>query len=67
MDELEKFHLELLRNATLRESLLGCENPQTFTDLVVRTGAEHGYAFTRDEVTAAIDANRRAWFERWVS
>jgi hypothetical protein len=37
-----------------------------FLQQTVRLGEANGFRFTVEDVRSALQANRRAWIERWV-
>jgi hypothetical protein len=66
LDSLNQFRRAVLEDASLRESLRGTQDLETFLALVLRAGRERGYEFTRAEVEELLRQGRRAWLERWV-
>ena len=45
---------------------LASSAPGAFVSVVVAAAAERGLAVQPAEVDAAVNAGRRAWFERWI-
>jgi predicted ribosomally synthesized peptide with nif11-like leader len=65
-ESFEQFRQLVLRDLVLQERLREVDDRETFPTLVVRVGEEQGYAFTAEDVEAAIRTNGRAWVERWI-
>ena len=65
-ESFEQFRQLVLRDLVLQERLREFDDREAFPALVVRAGEELGYAFTAEDVEAAIRANGRAWVERWI-
>lgn len=66
LDRLEQFRQLVLRDAALQERLREPSSQADFVARLQQLGREHGYDFTADDVAAALNAARRAWFERWM-
>jgi len=64
--DLEQFRELVLRDPVLQEELRTPEDVNKFLALVLQSGQERGFDFTQDDVTAAMQASRRAWMERWI-
>ncbi|GGF26816.1 hypothetical protein GCM10011611_36050 [Aliidongia dinghuensis] len=62
--QFEAFRDLVLRDAALLAPLRREEEPTRFSELVVETGRQLGFRFTRDDVASALQAARRAWLER---
>jgi len=62
----DHFHRLVLQEAQLQEKLREISDRAAFIRHVVALGAEHDYNFTAEEVTVAMQANRRAWLEQWT-
>lgn len=62
----ERFRAQVLNDLQLQAELCTCEDLGTFVDLVRRAGSARGHHFTSEDVRAAHNAGRRAWFERNV-
>ena len=60
----EQFRSVVLDDPGLQAALHGLEDPALFIDMVTRLGRERGHRFTAEDVRAALQAGRRAWFER---
>jgi predicted ribosomally synthesized peptide with nif11-like leader len=65
-DDLERFREMVPRDSVLQEQLRTPEDVNKFVALVLQLGRERGFDFTQDDVTAAMQASRRAWMERWI-
>ena len=55
--DLEKFYQVVTDDPTLAQQFELITNREHFLKLVVRLGAQKGYAFTASEVEASIEAN----------
>ena len=42
------------------------EEPEAFVIEVVAVGAEHGFMFDADDVTAALREGQRLWLAAWT-
>lgn len=51
---LEQFYTELLKDPMLQERLKAATSPENLTELAVELGKTKGYAFTKEEVLAAM-------------
>lgn len=60
----ERFHAIVLADLGLQAELLGLEDTVRFVDAVTRCGRDRGHRFTTEDVRAAMQAGRRAWFGR---
>ena len=60
--ELEAFQALVRADGALQAQLRATVDPAAFLRLVVALGAAHGYRFTVDDVRAALQASRSAWF-----
>jgi hypothetical protein len=64
--DLEQFRELVLRDPVLQEQLRTPEDVNKFLALVLEVGQARGFDFSRDDVTAAMQASRRSWMERWI-
>ena len=64
-EQLEEFRRLVLEDEPLQQQLQRPPDRDTFLTLTVRLGQEHGYAFTVEDVEAALADGRRTWIERW--
>ncbi len=62
--DFERFRDQVLQDPGLQEQLVQIENREAFLQRVVELGQHNGYSFGAEEVTWAMQANRRAWLER---
>ncbi len=62
--DFERFRERVLQDMRLQEQLWDVEDRNAFVQLLLSLGREHGYSFGAEEVTAALQASRRAWIER---
>lgn len=62
----QAFRNLVLHDPALQEALRCSPDRAAFVALVVRLGAERGCTFSAGDVSTAMQANRRAWLERWV-
>jgi hypothetical protein len=65
-DALRALVSQVLEEPGLWAELLALDDRERFAARVSSLGAERGLEVTPDDVTAALDARRREWFERWV-
>jgi len=65
-ESFDNFSNLVLKDFDLQQQLRTPDNLESFVELAVSLGNERGYAFTVEDVTAAYNKNRRAWFERWL-
>ena len=66
-ENFDRFRNLVLEDVTLQDQLKDITDYQLFADTVVNIGNERGYRFTKLEVESAVNASRRAWFERWIT
>jgi predicted ribosomally synthesized peptide with nif11-like leader len=64
--DLDRFRNLVLRDHALQEQLREPGDGDDFLALVLQLGQARGFDFTEGDVTAAMQASRRAWIERWV-
>lgn len=64
--DLERFRELVLRDPVLQEQLQGIRDRDSFVALVLQAGQARGFIFTADDVTVAMQADRRVWMERWI-
>lgn len=62
----EAFRNRVLAEPVLQEELRDIPERAIFTERILALGQAHGYEFTADDVTNALQASRRAWIERWI-
>lgn len=63
-ESFEEFRARVFADAALQAQLRAVAGADDLVALCVRLGAERGYHFTDEDVTAAMTAARRAWLER---
>ena len=63
---LEDFTELVLEDPALLAQLRRFTNMDEFLEQTVRLGEANGFRFTVEDVRSALQANRRAWIERWV-
>jgi Aspartyl/Asparaginyl beta-hydroxylase/Nif11 domain len=63
---LEGFKELVLEDSALLAQLRPITNMEEFLRQTVRLGEANGFRFTVEDVRSALQANRRAWIERWV-
>jgi len=56
----------VLVDRQLHEQLRATANLESFIALAVRLSRERGCDLTAEEIRAAVQKHRRAWFERWI-
>lgn len=64
-DDWAAFRELVFDDPVLARTLAGVA-PGAFASEVVAAAAERGLAVQPAEVDAAVNAGRRAWFERWI-
>ena len=64
--DLAQFRAYVGCDAVLQAQLLTITDRGEFITTVIETGRVLGFAFTADEVEAAMRANQRGWAERWI-
>lgn len=65
-ESFEQFRDLVLEDLSLQEKLRGFVERDVFVLRVVEAGAALGFEFTVEDVREAMNANRRAWIERWI-
>ena len=65
-EALKEFSKLVFQNVSLQERLRQVMDEGLFLSLVVRLGEEHGFIFNEQDVAGALQANRRAWIEKWI-
>lgn len=65
-ESFEQFRQLVLQDPALQKPLREAPDRETFTRLLLQSGAERGYGFTDEDVENALRAGQRAWLERWV-
>ena len=65
-EALNGFCSLVFHDVSLQERLRQVMDEGLFIDLAVRLGEERGYIFNEQDVAGALQANRRAWIEKWV-
>ena len=65
-EQLDRFRDLVLQDSGLQAELRDILDPTAFVARVVELGRERGYEFSAAEVEAAMQAERRAWIERWI-
>jgi len=63
---LEQFCERVLENQSWQETLRRIPDRTAFLASVVQLGMEQGCVFTGEEVQGVMQANHRAWIERFV-
>jgi hypothetical protein len=64
-EEFEKFRTLVLQDEALQK-ILREAHPDEFVSAVIETGKQNGFLFSAQDVEDAMQANRRAWIERWI-
>ena len=62
--QLERFCAQVLGDPLLQAELRAEAEPARFVALALAVGRRHGFAFTAEDVDAAMGRARRAWLER---
>ena len=58
--------MAVLSDAALQEQLRAAPDEAALFERVLALGRERGYEFSEQDLRAVVDANRRAWLERWL-
>ena len=66
LESLEQFKQTVFDDDSLAALLRAEDDRERFVALVVRLGAERGYAFTAREIAAAMREARSEWLRRLV-
>lgn len=61
-----EFQRVVIDDAAMFSRLQAVSEPDAFAALAVQLGRERGFAFTPDDVAAALQAARRDWIERHI-
>ena len=56
----------VLSDTALQEELRAAPDEAVLFERVLALGREHGYELSVQDLRVVIDANRRAWLERWI-
>jgi hypothetical protein len=62
----DAFYDQVLLDMDLQKVLAQIADREMFVQQVVSLGKTHGYIFDRETVLLAMQAQRRAWIERWI-
>jgi hypothetical protein len=62
----DAFYQWVLEDPALQVKLRELTEREAFIQGVVALGQAHGYCFSAEAVTMTMQANRRAWLERWI-
>jgi len=65
-EDLDRFRELVLEDSELQEQLREPNDVDKFRALVLQLGQERGFDFSEGDVTAAMQASKRAWMERWI-
>ena len=58
--------MAVLSDAELQEQLRALPDEAALFERVLALGRERGYEFSEQDLRAVVNANRRAWLERWL-
>lgn len=61
-----QFRSIVLGDAALQEELRAAPDEAALFERVLALGRERGYELSGQDLRAVVDANRRAWLERWI-
>ena len=56
----------VLSDVALQGELRAAPDEATLFERVLALGRERGYELSEQDLRAVVDANRRAWLERWI-
>jgi hypothetical protein len=62
----DEFRQLVLSDRALQQDLLQAVDERSLFDKVLARGRERGYAFSEQDLEAAVRINRRGWLERWL-
>jgi hypothetical protein len=58
--------MAVLNDAALQDQLRATPDEAALFAMVLALGRERGCEFSEEDLRAVVDANRRAWLERWL-
>jgi len=61
-----KIRTIVLGDAALQEELRAAPDEAALFERVLALGRERGYELSGQDLRVVVDANRRAWLERWI-
>jgi hypothetical protein len=62
----QQFEQAVFRDPALVKELSGASSLPELMAKVIATGRERGFELTEEDLGVVVNANRRAWLERWV-
>lgn len=66
IENFHRFQQVVYSDPALLESLRQAPSLPALISQVLTLGQEGGYDFSEQDVQAVLNANRRAWLERWL-
>jgi hypothetical protein len=66
MPGFSQFLIMVLEDGCLRDELLAAPDLSALFVCAIAGARERGLELTEEELRAVVNANRRAWLERWV-
>lgn len=66
IEDLEKLRTIVFRDETLQKDLQAISDREEFVERVLEIGRTRDLNFTEEDVLRAMNAQRRAWIERWI-
>jgi hypothetical protein len=62
----QQFEQEVFQDPALVKELCGVTTLPELMDKVIAMGRQRGFEITEEDLRVVVNANRRAWLERWV-
>ena len=66
MQDFLQIRMLILSDSALQEELRAAPDEAALFEKVLALGRERGCEVTEDDLRAVINANQRAWLERWI-
>jgi hypothetical protein len=62
----QQFEQEVFQDPALVEELSAASSLPELMAKVINVGRERGFEITEEDLGVVVNANRRAWLERWL-
>lgn len=66
IEDLEKLRQIVFQDAALQTELQAISDREEFVARVLEIGRKSDLKFTEEDVSQAMNEQRRAWIERWI-
>jgi hypothetical protein len=66
MPGFSSFLVMVLSDSALRDELLSAPDLPALLALAIATARDRGIELSKEELQTVVNANRRAWLERWA-